>query len=151
MSDDRAPGAPEPPQPQQDPASSGLTGLVVARGAAAGLLLATPAALANVALADQTPKPKGALNATFLVLLVAFALAGWLAGREAPTRAAQHGAAAAAACFAVAQVIGIGGRLDRGEGVALGQIIVVGLLAACVGTLGARLGASRRARKEEPS
>ena len=50
-------------------------------------------ALANVALADQTPKPKVALNATFAVLLVAFALAGWLAGREAPTRAAQHGAA----------------------------------------------------------
>ena len=144
MSDTGAPGAP-------DPSGRTLSGLVIARGAAAGLLVATPAALANVVLADQDPKPKGALNATFLVLLVGFAVAGALAGREASSQPAKHGAAAAAATFAVVQVIGISGRLDRGEGISLNQIIIVGLLAACVGTLGSRLGARRRARKEEPS
>ncbi|MCB0971291.1 MAG: hypothetical protein KDA97_07210, partial [Acidimicrobiales bacterium] len=94
-------------------------------------------------------KPKAALNLTFLVLLAGFALAGFLAGREAPGQAAKHGALAAAATFALAQVIGILGRLDRGDGLALGQIIIVGLLAACVGTLGAQAGARRRARKED--
>ena len=34
-------------------------------------------------LADQDPKPKAALNATLLALLVAFWLSGFVAGREA--------------------------------------------------------------------
>lgn len=61
-----------------------LSRLAVGRGAAMALILAMPAALANVVLADQDPKPRAALNLTLLVLLVAFAVGGSLAGREAP-------------------------------------------------------------------
>lgn len=126
-----------------------LSRLAVGRGAAMALILAMPAALANVVLADQDPKPRAALNLTLLVLLVAFAVGGSLAGREAPSNAAKHGAIAAFVAFVPVQVIGILGRLDRGEPIAVGQAIVIGLLAACAGTLGAQLGARRRARKQE--
>ena len=125
-----------------------ISGLVVARGAATALLLAMPAAFASVVLSDQTPKPRGAINLAFLVLLVGFAVGGWLAGREAPGLTAKHGALAGFAAFVPVEVIAILGRLDRGAPVSLPQIIVLGLLAACAGTVGARLGARRREPKE---
>lgn len=128
---------PEGPTPDLDRLS-------LARAVAYGQLLAIPAALANVALADQDPKPKGALNLTFLVLLLAFAIAGIAAGRNAHRNAARQGAIAAAIAFVPAQLIGIVGRLDRGDGLSIASIIVVGLLAACAGAIGGQLGARRR-------
>lgn len=117
--------------------------LAVARGAALALLLAVPAALANVMLAAQDPQPGWALNLTLLIMLVGFVGGGFGAGYEASTEAARHGALAALAAFVLVQVIGTLGRLDRGDDVSLGAIIFLGLLAACAGTIGG-LGASRR-------
>ena len=94
--------------------------LVVGRGAAFGLLLGAPAAVANVLLADQDPKPKAALNATLLALLVAFWLSGFVAGREATDRRAVHGAH-----------------------VSTTQIVVLAVVAVAVATGGAGLGARR--------
>lgn len=118
--------------------------LVVARGAATALVLAAPAALANVVLANQDPKPEAMLNLTLLVLLVGFFSGGVLSGREARVNAAQHGAVAALAAFVLVQTIGILGRLDRGDSIKIGGIIFLGFLSACVGTLGALMGARRK-------
>lgn len=150
MSDSVAPfDAPEEDLPT---ASTGdptrLSGLVLARGAATGLLIALPAAFANSVLADQTPKPRGAINLSFLLVFVGFALAGWLAGREAPGQLAKHGALAALVAFVPVEVIAVLGRLDRGVGISVFSIVFVGLLAACMGTLGAAVGG--RNRKGEP-
>lgn len=125
-----------------------LAPLVVARGAATALVLAAPAALANVALSAQEPKPAALLNLTLLVLLVGFFSGGALAGREATEDSARHGAAAALVAFVLVQVIGILGRLDRGEGINLGGIIFLGFLAAMAGTIGAMLGARRKAGRQ---
>ena len=89
--------------------------LVVARGAATALVLAAPAALANVVLASQDPKPEALLNLTLLVLLLGFFFGGALSGREARADAARHGTFAALLAFVLVQAIGILGRLDRGE------------------------------------
>jgi putative membrane protein (TIGR04086 family) len=131
------------PAPAAEGASA-LAGLVIARGAAVGLLLAVPAALANSVLADQTPKPKAALNVSTLVVFVGFALAGWLAGREAPGQRAKHGALAALAAFVPVEVIAVLGRLDREAGISVVAIVFVGLLAACLGTMGASVGGRKR-------
>lgn len=122
-----------------------LDPLVVARGAATALVLAAPAALANVMLANQDPKPEGLLNLTLLVMLVGFFSGGVLSGREARADAALHGALAAVLAFVLVQTIGILGRLDRGESIQAGGIIFLGFLAACTGTLGALVGARRTA------
>ena len=119
--------------------------LVVARGAATALVLAAPAALANVVLASQDPKPEALLNLTLLVLLLGFFFGGILAGREARSDAALHGALAAVLAFVLVQTIGVLGRLDRGDSIKVGGIIFLGFLAACVGTLGALFGTRRKA------
>ena len=142
--------APEEDIPTAGPAGDPgrLSALVVARGAAAGLLIAMPAAFANSVLADQTPKPRGAINVSFLIVFVGFALAGWVAGREAPGQIAKHGALAALAAFVPVEVIAVLGRLDRHVGVSIFAIVFVGLLAACLGTMGAAFGG--RNHKGEP-
>ena len=124
-----------------------LDRLVVVRGAAAGALLAVTAALANVVLAGQDPKPQALLNLTLLFLLLGFMVSGISAGLEATHEATRHGTAAALLVFMPVEFIGILGRLDRGEPVSLFAIVFVGLLAAMAGTLGALLGARRRTRR----
>ncbi|MCB0977540.1 MAG: TIGR04086 family membrane protein [Acidimicrobiales bacterium] len=117
--------------------------LTVMRGAASALVVGVIAALANVVLAAQDPKPAGWLNLTFLALVVAFFLGGVVAGREAPHDSARHGAAAGFVAFLPVEAIGLLGRSDRGEPIQLGSIIFLGLLAAVAGTLGALVGARR--------
>jgi putative membrane protein (TIGR04086 family) len=129
------------------PSEGGVDRLVVARGAVAALLVGLPAALVNVLLADQDPKPKAALNLTLLVLLLAFFLGGLLSGWEARHDAARHGAVAGGLAFVPVQVVGVLGRLDRGDGVAPVQIVFIGALAVMAGTVGALAGARRRASR----
>lgn len=127
-------------------------GLVVARGAAHGLLIGVPAALINVFLADQEPQPKAALNATLVGLLVGFWLAGFIAGREAPTNPARHGALAGLVVFTLVEVIGVLGRLDRGRAISVAAMAVLGLAATALAVNGAGVGARRVARKlSEPT
>ena len=136
-------------EPDRDePASGRIVGLVVARGAATALIFAMPAAFLNVVLASQVPKPQLGINLSFLVVLIGFVLGGALAGREAPSQAAKHGAFAALVAYVPVEVVGLLGRSDRGDPISLPQIIILGLLAACAGTIGARFGANRRHRKE---
>lgn len=123
-----------------------LDRIVVLRAAAAGSLLAVPAALANVVLASQDPKPQGTLALTYFLALAGFVLAGFVAGREAPAEAARHGAFAALGTFVPVEAIALLGRLDRGEGLSIPGVVVVAFLAALGGLAGARLGVRRRAR-----
>jgi len=127
--------------------------VVIGRGAAFGLLLGAPAAVVNGLLASQEPKPKGALNATFLALVVSFWLAGFMAGREAPSRPVVHGLAAGLATFALVEVIGVLGRLDRGTPVSAGSIVVVAVLALACSAAGAGGGARRPRpyRRDQPA
>lgn len=122
--------------------------LVVGQGAAYGLLLAVPAALANVVLAGQDPKPKAALNGTLLALLVAFGLSGYMAGKIATDRPAAHGALAGLIAFCLVQVIGVLGRLDRDAGIPIAQILILGSLAAGIAAAASGLGAKRHNRED---
>lgn len=124
--------------------------VVVARGAALALLLAAPAALANVTLAAQDPQPGPLLNLTLLIMLAGFIAGGFGAGYEATHEAARHGALAAVAAFVLVQAIGILGRLDREADISVGSIVFLGLLSAVAGTLGA-LGGARMKAGRAPS
>ena len=119
--------------------------LVIARGAALALLLAVPAALANVMLGADAEPSGPLLNLTLLIMLVGFVAGGFGAGYEATQEAARHGALAALAAVVLVQIIGTLGRLDRGDEISLGSIFFLGFLAACAGTLGALGGARRKA------
>lgn len=126
--------------------SGSIDRIVVGRGAAFGLLLGAPAAVVNVLLAGQDPKPKAALNATLVALLVAFWISGYVAAREAVDRRPLHGILAGLGAFALVEVIGILGRLDRGASVSVGSIVVLGLLAVACATGGAGVGSRRPSR-----
>lgn len=119
--------------------------IVVGRGAAFGLLLGAPAAVANGLLAGQDPKPTSALNATLVALLVAFWISGFVGGREAVGRRTLHGVFAGGVTFALVEVIGVLGRLDRGTGVSPASMVVLGLSAIALATAGAGAGARRPA------
>lgn len=125
-----------------------LNPLVVARGGAGGLILAMPAALANVVLADQEPKSQLLVNLSFVAVLVGFVLAGFVAGLDAADQAVGHGIAAAAVAFVLIEVVSILGRLDRGDPLSVPAVVIVAGFAVVGGRSGARLGASRRANKE---
>ena len=123
--------------------------LIVARSAAYGLLLALPATLVNGWLATQEPKPQAAQLFTVVLVLVGFGLAGFAAGTNAPKRTQQMGALAGFSCFIPVELVAVLGRLDRGDAVNLGGIIVVGFLAAIFGLIGSKPGAARRAAKQK--
>jgi putative membrane protein (TIGR04086 family) len=125
--------------------SGSIDRIVVGRGAAFGLLLGAPAAVVNVLLADQDPKPKTALNATLLALLVAFWISGYVAGREAADRRPLHGVLAGLTTFALVEAIGLLGRLDRGDDINPAQVAVLGAVAVALATSGAGVGARRPA------
>jgi putative membrane protein (TIGR04086 family) len=127
-----------------------LDRMVVVRGAAGGLILSVPAAMANVVLADQDPKSQILVNLSFVLVLVGFALAGFVAGLDAPDRLVAHGIAAAAVAFVIIEVISILGRLDRGDDLSVPAIVIVAGFAVLGGRSGARAAAARRAKKENP-
>lgn len=120
-----------------------LERLPVLRGGAVALLPGSVAAVANVVLAAQEPKPAALLNVTFAVIVAGFVLGGYLAGREATHDSARHGAAAGLTAFVPIEAIGLLGRADRGDPIQAGSIVFLGLLAAVSGTLGGLFGARR--------
>ena len=121
--------------------------IVVARGAASGLLLGAPAALINAFVSKQDSPSQGLLIGTYLVVLVSFVLAGFVAGLEAPDDAnsSRLGITAALVTFAAVELIVVLGRLDRSAGIKPLGIALVGLFAVLGGNTGARLGAQRQA------
>lgn len=127
-----------------------LDRMVVVRGAAGGLILSAPAALANVVLADQEERSQGLLALTAAVVVLGFLLSGLVAGLDADHDVDRHGQAAAALTFVLVEAVLILGRLDRGAGISVPAIVIIALFALIGGTAGARVGAARRAKKETP-
>lgn len=123
--------------------------MVVLRGAAFALLIATPAALINTWLAEQDPKPAGALNLTLLGMVVGFVIGGYEAGSQADTDRARHGAAAGLVAFVPVQLVGIVSRIGRGEPLSLGSMIFLAMLAAVTATIGSLI-ANRRSHRRKP-
>jgi zinc transporter ZupT len=121
-----------------------LDRLAVVRAAAVGVLLAVPAAFANVVLADQEDRSAVLSLVTLVVLVLGFLAAGFAAGRFAAADAARHGTAAALVVLVLVQVIAVLGRLDRGDGVSIAAIVFTGFLAAVAGATGGTLASRRR-------
>lgn len=124
-----------------------LDRLVVLRGAAAGLLLAVPAAVANGILAAQDDRSASLSILTLVVLVAGFAVAGFSAGHERPDDAVRHGVAAALVAVVPVQILAVLNRLDRGTGVSIASIVVTAFLAAGAGVTGATLAVRRQARR----
>lgn len=118
----------------------------MARGAAAALLLGSPVAVASSLLADREHDHRGALAALSLLLVVAFAIGGYVSGRETATLPAKHAAAAALLGFVVVQALGILARISRDAPVRPLNIAFSGLLAASAGMVGGLLAARRRTK-----
>jgi len=116
----------------------------VARGAAATLVLAVPAAIASSLLADHQPSPHAVLSALSLVLLVGFAIGGFVAGSESADLPAKHAAAAALVAFVIVQAFGILARATRGATINVVRIAATGMLAVSAGLIGGLLAARRR-------
>ena len=129
-----------------DEARPPLQKLAMARGAAAGLLLAVIPAFVNQVLAGQDPKPRLALFATYALVVAGFLLAGFAAGREAPWRASRHGLFAALIVFLPVELIAILGRLDRSASISLPGIVILGFIAAGAGHTGGSFGGRRPTR-----
>lgn len=117
--------------------------LVVARGAAAGLLLAAPATLANGILAGQDDRSAALSLLTLVLVVVGFGVAGFSAGHERPDLARPHGLAAAMLTLIPVEILAVLGRLDRGAGISLVLIVVTGFFAAGAGSAGSLIGAKR--------
>ncbi len=117
--------------------------LTAARAAAAGMLLAVPAALANTILAAQEERSALWSLLTLVVLALGFGLAGFVAGRTATRERARHAAVASFIVFDIVQVIAILGRLDRGADISIPSIVFTAFLAAAMGVGGGALGARR--------
>lgn len=124
--------------------------LVVARGAAAGLLLAVPAAMGSVVLSDQKDRSQGLLALAYLVVVVGFAVAGYAAALLAADESRQHALVAAVTAYVPVQVIGVLGRLDRGDPISIPAVVFLLVFAILAGNTGGVLGARRSTRRPKP-
>ena len=109
----------------------------VGTGAIAALPIVLPAAVVNAWQAG-VDDPNGAVVAvSFLALLLGFMFGGFAAARTSDEGTPLvHGAAGAAAAWAVLQVVSIAIRLVRGDGVSPATIVFTGLLATSAGLVG---------------
>lgn len=124
--------------------------VVVARAAAAGLLLAVPAAMASVVLSDQEERSQGLLALAYLLVVTGFAVAGYTAALLAADEGRQHAMVAAVTAYVPVQVIGVLGRLDRGDPVSIPAVVFLLVFAILAGNSGGVLGTRRSIRRPQP-
>ncbi len=122
-----------------------LDRVTIARGAAFGLMIAVPAALASTVLSDQAERSQGLLALTYLLVVVGFAVAGFAGASLALDRRRAHGIAAAVAAWLPAQVIGVLGRLDRGDPLSVPAMAFLFAFALIAGNAGALVAIGRQA------
>jgi len=115
---------------------------VVTAGAMMTLLLTGPAALIRASIDDSSDTSLWVL-ALYLMIIAGYMLGGALAGRQHPSTAFVHGAAATFLAFAILQTFGIVRRLADGRGISIGALVFNALLAASIGVIGAWFGARR--------
>ena len=115
----------------------------IARGVLFGAPLVLVASLTNQLL-DSGDEGSSATFPLFVLLLVGFVVAGYVAGRAAPEAPYSNGAVAAVAAFVAVQIIAVASRLVRGESLQpITAMVFLALLAYASGLVGALL-ASRR-------
>jgi hypothetical protein len=133
---------------------------VVLRGALFGLAVIVPVTVVRVILDREVHEfdDSGWIYPLFVLILLAYGLAGWVAGRARPDAPLTHGALAGLGAFVLWIPIRViiwavredGRALFSGDDAALspGQIFGQLVIAAAIGMLGAviaaRLGARRR-------
>jgi hypothetical protein len=136
---------------------------VILRGALAGLSLIVPVTIAR-ALLDQdvtNSNQSGWVYPLFVLILAAYVLAGWVAGRGAPLAPLTHGALAGLGSVVLWIPIRVviwlvreqGRGLVSGDRAALppGQVFGALVISVGLGMLGGILGARARRRAEEPA
>ncbi len=115
-------------------------------GTGAALAVAVPAALVGqiVDSAADGNANSALLGVAYLAVLCGLALGGYVAGDRAPQAAMVHGATAALLAFAIVQTVGVVRRLVGDDEVSWVAIAFNGVMSACIGTVGAHVGARRR-------
>ena len=114
----------------------------VLRGAAATLVIATPAVLVIGALGDGNDGTDQSnwVYLAFLCVVAAYLVGGALAARGSAERPFAHGAASPSAAFVTVQAIA---WLASGDGISVVAAIFNLLLAATIGMVGAGFASSR--------
>ncbi len=147
-----------------DPTDDAVRWPVIRRGAAAGLAVIVPVTIVRAILdRDVTDfNNSGWVYPLFLLILAAYALAGWVAGRGAPQAPLTHGSLAALGSVVLWIPIRVviwavreqGRGLVAGDRAALppGQVFGALVISVGLGMLGGILGAraGRRDRAAEP-
>jgi putative membrane protein (TIGR04086 family) len=110
---------------------SGLDPRAAGRGALIAVAVALPAAVIQNVVTGSSLR-----SLLFLVIIGAFAVGGWVAGRSRPDRALTNGAAAAMAGYLAVLAISTMVRLGRGAGPALAAVPLSMLIALSCGLLG---------------
>ena len=129
-------------------AVTSLAGRSVLRGAGVALAVAAPAALIGQGLTsvDVIDDESNWLIIFFLVIVAAFAVGGWMAGRAGTESPLRDGALAAFLAYAAVQVVGVVRVLVAGDDVDAVKIVFNALLAACLGAIGATFAQRRYVR-----
>ena len=114
----------------------------VLKGMAVAIVISLPIAIiANIVEDDDADSVW--LTPLFFAVLVAFVLAGFVAGRGATKYPYTNGAMAALAGFVVMTIISLTVQVVGGETIGLGRIVGTGLLAYGCGLTGGVAGARR--------
>ncbi len=121
---------------------------IVRTAATGGLIIIVPGAFIAAQLFSGESAP-GWAWIFFLLVLVGFAVSGYLGGRRRPDTPMLHGAAGALLAFVVAQAFGIAVTIVRGGSISWIVIPLTAVLAVSMGVAGALIGdrAHRRAAR----
>lgn len=117
---------------------------VVLKGMAVAIVISLPVAIVASIIEDDDADSMW-LTPLFFAVLVAFVLAGFVAGRSATKYPYTNGAMAAMAGFVVMTIISVAVQVVDGESIGLGRIVGTGLLAYGCGLTGGVAGARRAA------
>lgn len=127
-----------------------LSPVVVARGAAFGLVIAVPAALVSIVLSDHAERPQAFLAITYMLVVTGFAVAGFAGATLAADRRRAHGIGSALGVWLPAQTIGVLGRLDRGDPLSIAALAFLFGFALLAGNAGSLIAIGRQARRTTP-
>ena len=116
----------------------------IGKGAGAAAAIAVPAGIVQ----NLLDRGSSAAFATFLIIMLALCMGGFIAGREAPDRAMTHGGLAALIAYLVVQVLGAISRLARGDTVTWIAIPLIAMLSMSCGVVGGYI-AFRRSAKDD--
>ena len=121
---------------------------VIRLAVAVGLSVVIPAALVAQVLADEHEESSGWVLLFFVVTVLGFVLAGFVAGRLRSDTPLSHGATAGAVTWAAVQVFGTVRRVVADESVSWLGIVFAGMLAVTAGVAGGAFGDWFRRRIE---